>query len=49
MMKRRSARLALALLACVVVAGCAGSGNTSADDGHRGFYGGVSGGMTRLP
>jgi hypothetical protein len=48
-MYHRSIGLALALLACVFVAGCAGSANSSDDERRGGFYGGVSGGMTRLP
>ena len=42
-------RLVLALLVCLVVASCANSGNASDDERRGGFYGGVNGGMTRLP
>ncbi len=37
----------LALLFCLALAGCAGDGNSSDDHRHDGFYGGVSGGLTR--
>jgi len=42
-------RLVFVLLACLAVAGCADSGNSSADNGNDnnrfgGFYGGLNGG-----
>ncbi len=46
-MPRRSARLALCLLACLILAGCAQRGNAGDDDRKGGFYGGVSGGAAR--
>jgi len=45
-MARLPATLVLALLACLVVAGCADRA-ASDDDRRGGFYGGVSGGVTR--
>jgi len=47
MMNRKYRCLALALLACLILAGCARSGDSSDDDRRGGFYGGVEGGMTR--
>ncbi len=44
---RRTCLVALAVLACVIVAGCAQRGSSSDEDRPGGFYGGVSGGMTR--
>jgi hypothetical protein len=38
-------RLALALLACLIVAGCADSDKRTDDNRFGGFYGGVSGGV----
>ena len=41
-------RLALILLACAFVAGCADSSNSGSDDNHGrfgGFYSGVNGGV----
>jgi hypothetical protein len=35
------------LLLLLAVAGCAGHGNASDDQPQGGFYGGVSGGLTR--
>jgi hypothetical protein len=49
MTNRRYFLIALTLLACLTVFGCANSGDTSDDDRHGVFYGGVSGGVTRLP
>ena len=46
MMNRKYRCLALALLACLILAGCARSGDSS-DDDRRGFYAGVEAGMTR--
>jgi hypothetical protein len=43
----RPAGLALALLACLIVAGCARRDGSADDNRSGGFYGGVSGGMTR--
>jgi hypothetical protein len=38
---------ALAVLACIVVAGCAPRDDGGNNNRPAGFYGGVSGGMTR--
>jgi len=43
----RSALLALGLL--LLLAGCNANADKSDDHRHDGFYGGVSGGVTRLP
>ena len=43
------AQLALTLLSCLMLAGCAGSANSSDDERRGVFYGGVSGGVSRLP
>jgi hypothetical protein len=37
-------RLAIALIACLVLAGCASSDKNANDNRFGGFYGGVSGG-----
>ena len=47
MRNRRHSRLTVALLACLILAGCADSAASSDDDRRGGFYGGVSGGVTR--
>jgi hypothetical protein len=44
---RGSAAFALAFFACVLVAGCAQRESSADDNRPGGFYGGVSGGMTR--
>jgi hypothetical protein len=46
--ERRRCAVGLALLACLLIAGCAQK-DRSAEDENRsgGFYGGVSGGLTR--
>jgi len=41
------AGLALAMLLCLAVTGCADPGRTAQEDRPGGFYGGASGGMTR--
>jgi len=38
-------RLALLLVACLAVAGCADNNKSSEDNRFAGFYGGVSGGV----
>jgi hypothetical protein len=43
----KPALLALALLACLAAAGCAQRDSGTDDDRRGGFYGGVSGGVTR--
>ncbi len=47
MKTRKYSFLALALLAGLILAGCANSAASSDDDRRGGFYGGVGGGMTR--
>jgi len=46
-MSWKTAGLALALLACLTVAGCAPRDGSPDDNRSGGFYGGVSGGVTR--
>ena len=46
MTNRKYGCLALALLAGLILAGCAGSGDSSDDDRRGGFYAGVEAGMT---
>jgi hypothetical protein len=41
--------LALAVLACLLIAACARRDADTDDNQHGSFYGGVSGGMTREP
>ena len=47
MKPRRLAGLLLALFACLVVAGCMRQDSKADDNRSGGFYGGVSGGVTR--
>jgi len=44
---RRWRAVALMLLVCLIVAGCAERDSAADKDREGGFYGGVSGGMTR--
>ena len=48
-MRRRKllVKAALVLSVLVLLAGCAQSGNGSDQNRHNGFYGGISGGLTR--
>jgi hypothetical protein len=39
--------MALALLGCLLIAGCAQRDGASEEDRSGGFYGGVSGGLSR--
>jgi hypothetical protein len=39
--------MVLALLACLVVAGCADRAGSAEDDRRGGFYSGIGGGVTR--
>ena len=45
--RRRWNAIALMLLACLVIAGCAQRDSTSDDNRSGGFYGGVSGGLVK--
>ncbi|HVB15292.1 MAG TPA: hypothetical protein VNF04_02045 [Stellaceae bacterium] len=43
----RSMRVWISLFICLAVAACAAENHAADQDRHDGFYGGVSGGLTR--